>query len=245
MLTLLHFLDHTGYLTVDGIGTGEVAPQLIRSRVTTVSQDTVNLRGSVRYNLVPSDLLAPGTEDVHAATDASLTHVLTELGLWKHIKPLGGLNAEYDSLGLSHGQKQLFCIARAMIHHDVCGGKLVVMDEATSHLDPAAEMRLQSVLKRAFNGATIVCITHRKGNFVSPDYIFHFEDGVMSSTCCTRRAKSYTAQNQADIREKAAKMAERQRIEENFIKENPEVEKIAPGSTSLTDIDSSSMSGSG
>ena len=107
-----------GSITIDGIDISMMPRQEIRSRITGVAQDAFILNGSLRLNTDPTGVLA----------DAAIISALRSVQIWSVIKEKGGLDADIDELHLSHGQKQLLCLARAMLRR----GTILILDEATS-----------------------------------------------------------------------------------------------------------------
>ncbi|KAK4863967.1 hypothetical protein LT330_010322 [Penicillium expansum] len=126
----------------------------IRSRLVTIPQEPWFLPGgcgTVRNNLDPLD---------ETADEKHIYDVLEKVGLEQQVKAMGGLDAEMDQEGgtLSSGQKQLFCLARAMLMRR---SKLLILDEATSSVDHKTESRILSLLRTEFHGWTIVYVAHR------------------------------------------------------------------------------------
>lgn len=107
-----------GSIFIDGIDLSTLAVEDVRSRLTIVSQDPFTLLGTIRFNLDP---FSRRTDDV-------LIDALGKVGLWAPIEVRGGLDQNVDMLGLSQGEKQLFCFARAMVQ----GSKFLFLDEAAS-----------------------------------------------------------------------------------------------------------------
>lgn len=120
-LVLLRLLDpSSGSVTIDGISLPSLPRDTIRSRLITLTQDQFVLPGTVRHNIDPRDLYSEF--DINAA--------LRLVGLSDAIEQHGGLDASFDEDMLSHGQKQLFFLARAVLRkHD---GNVVLLDEVTS-----------------------------------------------------------------------------------------------------------------
>ncbi|MFE5846697.1 ATP-binding cassette domain-containing protein [Streptomyces niveus] len=134
--------------------TGATAQDLADRRVL-IPQQAYVFTGSVRDNLLH---LRPD------ATSGELTHAIRVLGAEPLVHRLGGPDAVLDPRGLSHGERQLLALCRAYLS----SAPLVLLDEATCHLDPAAEARAERAFaERAFtdgararHGALIV-VAHR------------------------------------------------------------------------------------
>ncbi|MFD3918925.1 ATP-binding cassette domain-containing protein [Streptomyces sp. NPDC058595] len=134
--------------------TGRTAQDLADRRVL-IPQQAYVFTGSVRDNLLH---LRPD------ATSGELTHAVETLGAGPLVHRLGGPDAVLDPRALSHGERQLLALCRAYLSH----APLVLLDEATCHLDPVAEARAERAFaERAFgdgararDGALIV-VAHR------------------------------------------------------------------------------------
>jgi ATP-binding cassette subfamily C (CFTR/MRP) protein 1 len=178
ILTLLHLLDQSGSVTIDDINTSDVSRQHLRSRITVIGQDPVELQGTVRSNLVPFDPAnAPRQNAV--IEDAILHETLLQVGLREHISINGGLEADFATLGLSQGQRQLFCVARAILHHTVMGTKIVLVDEATSNVDKNTDREMQTVMSEAFSECTVITVAHRLDTIHDVDIVLELENGKL------------------------------------------------------------------
>ncbi|KAF9771912.1 hypothetical protein IL306_010421 [Fusarium sp. DS 682] len=120
-LTILRLIDPSaGSITIDGISLSSLPRETIRSRLITLTQDQFVLPSTVRHNVDP----------LGAYSDENIKEVLRLVGLSDAIEQHGDLDASFDEDALSHGQKQLFFLARAVLRKN--DGKVVLLDEVTS-----------------------------------------------------------------------------------------------------------------
>lgn len=175
-LTLLGFLEYSGTVQIDGVDISTIPVDELRARITTVSQENLDFGGSVRSSLVPFDL---GRSDAKGKEDAEIQTVLERLGIWEAIAKQGGLEEATDKVRLSHGQLQLFSIARAILRQRRIKGRLVLMDEATSHVDVKSDANAQGFFKEAFAGCTILMIAHRLETIEDADVFVDLSHGVV------------------------------------------------------------------
>lgn len=132
-LAVLNSIKFTGEILVDGIDVSTIAPQELRRRATVIAQDTVELPGSLRENIVPSREVYG--EDAKDFSDETLAKTLSQVGLWDYIQEHGGLDTLCSDLKLSRGQKQLLCVARALLQNMQTKSRLVILDEISSDMD--------------------------------------------------------------------------------------------------------------
>ena len=108
-----------GRIIVDGLDIATLPREEVRGRLIGVPQDAFVIEGSsVRLNSDPTGELS----------DAVIQDALEAVELWDIVTKEGGLDAPIEKLHLTHGQKQLFCIARAILR----ASPIVILDEATS-----------------------------------------------------------------------------------------------------------------
>ncbi|KAN0096080.1 putative ATP-binding cassette transporter [Hyaloscypha variabilis] len=158
-MTLLHLLEFapSSSILIDGVDIATIPRQVLRARLNAIPQDPFFLKGSIRFNASPSNL----------HNDAQIIAALKKVELWALIEGRGGLDVELDAEFFSHGQRQLFCLARGVLR----GGKVVLLDEVSSSVDLETDKLMQRVVKEEFRGATVVCIAHRLQTIVDFDRV--------------------------------------------------------------------------
>ncbi|CAN5813426.1 ABC transporter ATP-binding protein [soil metagenome] len=139
----------------------------LRQRIGVVSQEIQLFHASVRNNLT---LFEPNIPDAH------ILNVLKELGLWNWYAALpDGLDSKLapGSSGLSAGEAQLLAFVRVFLKDP----GLVILDEASSRLDPATEQLLEKAVDRLLTGRTAIIIAHRLATVQRADTIMILEQG--------------------------------------------------------------------
>ncbi|MGW4156154.1 ABC transporter ATP-binding protein [Micromonospora chersina] len=165
---LTRLMDPTeGAVLLSGVSLRDVRFESLRSRVVMVPQDGFLFDATVGENVrfARPDL-----------TDAQLTAAFSELGLADWLDGLpAGLDTPVGERGeaLSVGERQLVALARAY----VADPDLLVLDEATSAVDPATEVRLQRTLDAVTRGRTTLAIAHRLSTAQSADEVIVVDRG--------------------------------------------------------------------
>ncbi len=159
MLALLSFLDYTGSITVDGQELSAIPHEVLRERIISVSQEGIQLTGSLRKNLYPYDISSRSND---TPSDSVLIRVLTQACLWGSISSRGyNLDTPLKDIQPSTGQLQLLAVARAMLRHEKNRSKIVLIDEAISSVDGETARTVQAAMKEVFKECTVVTIAHR------------------------------------------------------------------------------------
>jgi ATP-binding cassette subfamily B protein len=154
---------------IDGVDLRELRIGELRRRVGLVTQEVQLFQASVRDNLTFFDA---------AVSDERIMAVLAELGLLEWLARLPrGLDSELESGagGLSAGEGQLLAFARVFL----ADPGLVVLDEASSRLDPATEQRIERAVDALLRGRTALIIAHHLATVQRADDILILQDGRM------------------------------------------------------------------
>ncbi len=170
---LARFYDvSAGRISIDGFDLREVTLESLRAQLATVAQDTFLFNETVEANIRYGRWDA-SPEDVRQAARDALAHDFIE-----------ALPKGYDTIigergtKLSGGQRQRLAIARALLKN----APILILDEATSHLDTESEMLVQRALGNLITGRTVLVIAHRLSTVRRADKIVVLEGGRVRET---------------------------------------------------------------
>lgn len=174
----------SGSIHIDDTDITQIPRQEIRSRINGVSQDPLLIKGSVRLNADPTE----------RHSDKTILEALKSVQLLSTVKEKGGLDTEIENLFLSHGQKQLFCLARAILRP----GNILVLDEATSKYVPISSLPspygkktnppeksvdtktdeiMQRIIREKFSTHTILTVAHKLDTILDYDRVLVLDGG--------------------------------------------------------------------
>lgn len=166
---LIRLLEPTeGTIRIGAADLREVSLADLRRRVGLVTQDVQLFQATVRDNLT--------LFDSHHADDADVINVLSDLGLESWLQSLpAGLDTMLGpgGAGVSAGEAQLIAFGRVFLRDP----GLVILDEATSRLDPVTERRIERAVGRLLVGRTAIVIAHRLGTLDRADKIAVLDAG--------------------------------------------------------------------
>jgi ATP-binding cassette, subfamily B, multidrug efflux pump len=154
---LLRFYDVAeGRILVDGVDVRRLDPVTHRSVFGMVLQDTFLFSGSIAENVAFFDRAMPRATVERACQEVGLGPLLARLpnGLDTLLTERGG--------GLSVGEKQLVAFARALAHDP----RILILDEATSSVDPSTESQIENAVERLLSGRTAIVVAHRLSTIV-------------------------------------------------------------------------------
>lgn len=172
-LALFRLLElDRGVITLDGINIAEIPHNQLRSRLIAIPQEPVIFHGNLRFNITPQRIRSSSN---HLPDDQTIITALQKVELWDVVFASGGLDADMADIPLSQGQKQLFCLARAILLKNY--SRVLLLDEAMSSVDQVTEALMGKIIEEQFKEHTIVSIVHKLNTITGFDRVVVLDEG--------------------------------------------------------------------
>ena len=157
---------NSGNIYIDNVNINQIGLELLRNNLTIIPQEPTIIEGSIRENIDPSG----------AKSDCLINNVIKEVGLDDF---MSDKNLDYiineNGNNISIGEKQLICIARALLKKT----KIIIMDEAMANIDCVTEGILQKNIHKIMEDCTVITIAHRIKTVINYDKILVLNNGEM------------------------------------------------------------------
>ncbi|KAF0972140.1 hypothetical protein FDP41_009548 [Naegleria fowleri] len=157
-----------GVVQIDDVDIENISVKMLRSKIAVIPQESSMFSGSLRFNIDP----------LNQFEDEKIWHALEKVNMKDRVLQMDNelqFPVSENGENFSMGERQLLCICRALLKNS----KIVIMDEATSHIDEETDFTVQESLKKEFSDKTVLNIAHRLNTITDSDRIMLIENGSL------------------------------------------------------------------
>ncbi|KAI9695824.1 MAG: hypothetical protein M1820_008379 [Bogoriella megaspora] len=175
LLKLVNPLQETAAnATIDDTPLHRINRLALRQRIIAVPQEAVFLPDGCTFQL--------NVDPSGVSNAAECEEVLAAVGLWSFVLERGGLNAGMSAGTLSAGQRQLMSLARALLRRRIRARQqahsgILLLDEVSSSVDAETERVMQEIIRKEFQGYTVVAVSHRLNMIMDFDRVIVMDTG--------------------------------------------------------------------